>query len=109
MSEEQARRLVAERSGGVCEVCYAARASNFHHRIPEGQGGPWAAGNGLAVCGSGTLGCHGWIEHNRAAAYIRGWLVHTWDDPEQVPVLLRYYGWARLDNQGTITEGVRAA
>jgi len=41
--------------------------------------------NLIAVCGSGTTGCHGWIENHRGESYRRGWLVHTNVDPATVP------------------------
>lgn len=41
--------------------------------------------NLLIVCGSGTTGCHGWIEGNRADAKAAGLLVSQWDDPAAVP------------------------
>lgn len=66
----------------MCE----GRAVNIHHRQRRNIG-PEAAVNYLDLCGSGTTGCHGWIEHNRRVAYERGWLVHTWDDPAEVPWL----------------------
>lgn len=53
------------------------------------MGGTKRGVNSLAnlalVCGSGTTGCHGYIESHREEAYERGWLVHSWDDPAEVP------------------------
>jgi len=79
---------------GVCEICGAARASNFHHRRPGGMGGSrqphqQTAANLLHVCGSGTTGCHGDLESSRTIAYENGWLVHRRDDPTTAPVLRR--------------------
>ena len=33
-----------------------------------------------------TLEQHDWIHHNVAEAYELGWLVHSWQDPADVPV-----------------------
>lgn len=68
--------MIAIRSGGVCEMCTNATASQIHHRCPRQSGKyhpPWmsTASNGLALC----LRCHEWIEGNRTAAYASGWLV----------------------------------
>ena len=32
--------------------------------------------NLVLMCGTGTTGCHGWAESNRAQAHDEGWLVH---------------------------------
>jgi hypothetical protein len=77
-----ARPIVRERSGGACEVCIPGvclgRATNMHHRKPESHGGESVPVNLLHVCGSGTTGCHGYIEHHRAESYENGWLVRSW-------------------------------
>jgi hypothetical protein len=84
----RSRPIVEERSEGNCEVRIAGvclgRACNMHHRQREGVG-PSLPFNLLHLCGSGTTGCHGWIEHNRDEAKLRGWIVPTWEDPELVP------------------------
>lgn len=51
-----------------------------HHRKPRGNGGTSdpAVGdisNCLILCGTGTTGCHGWVESNRAKAREQGYLV----------------------------------
>jgi hypothetical protein len=45
--------------------------------------------NLMAICGSGTTGCHGWLESHREHAYEKGWLVHRWDESAEVPVELK--------------------
>lgn len=74
-----------DRSKGWCEVAMPGicegRAINTHHRLPLGQGGEESLDNYLHLCGSGTTGCHGWIEHHRAMSYSQGWLVHMGSDP----------------------------
>jgi hypothetical protein len=42
--------------------------------------------NLLLLCGSGTTGCHGWIESHRETAYALGLLVHRGGDPAATPV-----------------------
>jgi hypothetical protein len=41
------------------------------------------------LCGTGTTGCHGYVESHRKIAYQMGWLVYSWDDPRTVPWLPR--------------------
>lgn len=42
--------------------------------------------NLMAICGSGTTGCHGWLEHNRKVAYTKGWLVRANENPADIEV-----------------------
>jgi hypothetical protein len=91
------------RSDVRCEVCGEALAGergvgwSVHHRRPRGMGGSRRADthsivNLLALCGSGTTGCHGRIESDRATALVCGWLVRSSADPAQIPVWLRHRG-----------------
>jgi NTP pyrophosphatase (non-canonical NTP hydrolase) len=100
--------LLRERSIDRCEMC-GGRATNSHHRRPRGLGGSRdpktdAASNGVRICGSGTTGCHGWVEGNRETARELGWLVRQGQDPAEVPILLmRPAGvleWVLLDDEG---------
>ena len=67
---------------GICR----GEATHKHHRKLRKHGGTDEAANLLALCGTGTLGCHGYVHANPAISYERGWLVHSWDDPKEVPV-----------------------
>jgi hypothetical protein len=58
----------------------------MHHRKKRSQGGDWSPENIVAVCGHGTTGCHGWIEHNPEAAHATGWHVKPWENPAEIPV-----------------------
>lgn len=78
---------VIARDMGACARCgrHVAHlergiAWSIHHRRPRGAGGTsleWVAGaaNLVILCGSGTTGCHGWVESNRAEARVAGFLV----------------------------------
>lgn len=57
--------------------------------------------NLLLLCGSGTEGCHGWVESHRTEAYESGLLVHRVDDPAETPVTLRY-GTVFIDDEGGV-------
>lgn len=60
--------------------------------------------NVVLLCGTATTpgGCHLWVEQNRAQAREDGWLVPSWGDPEQVPVLAKGR-WLWLLDNGSIT------
>lgn len=107
--EVHARRVVAQRSAGRCEVCGRVPATNWHHRRNASQGGAWCPSNGLHVCGSGTTGCHGLITVNPAIARERGWSVSAHADPAGTPVWLAGHGWAYLDARGGVTPTNRSA
>ncbi|PRY35283.1 HNH endonuclease [Umezawaea tangerina] len=90
MNVTLARKLVRERSAGLCEVkspwC-EGRATNWSHRLAQGQGGLWAPSNGLDVCGMGNAtGCHGYLHQHPTRAEAEGWLVPPGQtDPIDVP------------------------
>lgn len=95
----QTRQAVIGRDSGQCLRC-GQMTGQVHHRWPRGRGGHNATSNLMLLCGSGTTGCHGWAEHNRAAAYALGYLVPTGFDPASVQVWAKYRGWMWLDNTG---------
>ncbi|MFC6938198.1 hypothetical protein ACFQHO_53270 [Actinomadura yumaensis] len=59
--------------------------------------------NLVLVCGSGTTGCHGRIEGNRAWAESLGYLVRRGvAGPGEVPVWVAGVGWRRLTADGGV-------
>lgn len=110
MNEQECRRIVAARSGGICEVNVPercrGRAESMHHRLKRSHGGNWVPSNVLHVCGSGTTGCHGHIEANPRWANTHGyWLMAGDGDPREVPVYLRWMSlmdWFLLDDTGCL-------
>lgn len=54
-----------------------------HHRRMRSQGGSDDSSNIMLV----TPQQHVWIHLNPAKAYEMGWLVKSWQDPAQVPIL----------------------
>lgn len=104
---QEVRQAVIARALFRCERCGDALSSamSIHHRRPRGMGGTKRietnyTSNLLALCGTGTSGCHGWIENNRQEAYENGWLVSQRDEPTQVAVKSFLYGWVYLDDEG---------
>lgn len=96
------RELTRQRADdGMCEVCGIRPATNMHHRKNRSQGGRDTAANLLAVCGTGTTGCHGYITEHPAEAYDKGWSVRRAFDPADVPVY-RVGEWVVLTESGTV-------
>lgn len=89
------------RSGGSCELCALARATNWHHRKNRSQGGQHTLSNALHLCGSGTTGCHGMVTENPSRAYDRGWSVRSGFDSCDVPVVFQG-SWALLSDDGAV-------
>jgi hypothetical protein len=44
--------------------------------------------NLMLLCGTGTTGCHGWVEDRRLEAQADGYLVPSWENPADVRVLV---------------------
>ncbi len=105
MTPTLARKLLAVRSGGRCEICGLRPAREAQHRKNRSQGGTWDLSNLLHVCGHGnTDGCHGAIHQNPEAAYANGWSVRRSRVPSEMPAWLtteygRIYVW--LHDDGT--------
>jgi len=84
------RRLALERDDYTCCRCGRPLQGSYYslqHRLPRVRGGKHTAENLVTLCGSGTTGCHGWIESHRAEATAQGWLIHTGMDPASIPIL----------------------
>jgi hypothetical protein len=103
----ETRRLLAERSAGVCEICGRARATEASHRRPKGMGGTSVKiRHAVAWLIHACHGCHqgrDGIESDRDRARMMGWLVGPLDDAAVIPVYLhtRYgVGWWLLDDSG---------
>jgi hypothetical protein len=110
LNEQQARRLVRERSAGICERCGHARAINFHHRKNRSQGGLWCPTNAADLCGSGTTGCHGEVtEHPHQAREEGGWVVWSHEDPAAIPIRHWQWGWVLPSQDGCFTFTERPA
>jgi hypothetical protein len=104
------KAIMRRRSGGLCEVCGRAVATDFHHRRPRGAGGTSVAwvnlpANGLHIC----RGCHDRIEgrfpaYSRRAAMAQGFLISlSGRGADTIPV--RYRGrLVTLDNEGNSPE-----
>lgn len=94
------RELLQKRSGGICEICMVAYATNWHHRKNRSQGGGNELSNAMHLCGSGTTGCHGRVTENPAEAYHYGWSVRSGHNPVDVPVWMGWQWVLLLDDGG---------
>ena len=109
---EATRKLIYARDERCCVRCGVNIAScpwsgSVQHRCPRGAGGSTVAwlqrpANGLLLCGSGTTGCHGWVESHPADAARYGWVLrHGVITAAQWPVLYAAAGDVRLlDDHG---------
>lgn len=103
------RMEVDGRDNSACVRCGAGRSMfglNVHHRTPRGMGGskdPLLSlpCNLITLCGSGTTGCHGWVESHRDAAARFGYLVPRGVDPATVPVMYADGYWWLLGVDGS--------
>jgi len=104
------RAQVLQRATYKCERCGIPLSKGFyyslHHRTPRGMGGSREErlnlpSNLVAICGSGTTGCHGFIESNREMAEREGWLVSRYEESAEIPIFIYGVGWRYLMDEGT--------
>jgi hypothetical protein len=93
-----ARSAILEASGHACVGCGRQDSLNAQHRRARGMGGSrnpelGQAPNGVMLCGSGTLGCHGWAEHHPTEAELLGWRLSSGSEAVGSPWWHRSYGW----------------
>lgn len=100
--ELRARRLIKDRSGGICEICGHRPATDAAHRLSRGVGGLWEAANLLHACRT----CHSTNHDNPLRAYELGQHLRNGSDPLTAPVYLHrpVPGWYTIDNDGQRTE-----
>lgn len=98
--ETRARAAVRRRSGGRCEGCPAAVATDYSHRQARSQGGAWCPSNALHLCRA----CHAWAHSGPEMARSVGWMVRRSEDPAVIPALLHGRGWVLLHPDGTSTQ-----
>lgn len=99
---ERARAAIYAVCDDRCAGCLATSPLTAQHRRARGRGGSSdralsSPANGVPLCGSGTTGCHGWAEAHPVDAALLGWRLEAGDDPLEVPIYLRPYGWRRYE------------
>ena len=103
-----------ERAKGHCEVCgcrLPEKGWNLHHRTNRGAGGTKrqvTCADGLAVCGSGTTGCHGYISGHFVWSEDRGYVVrrNSIATPLTEPVFVRGE-WVMFNADGSTSPAPR--
>lgn len=103
------------RAGFRCERCGTSIQStpmSIHHRRPRAMGGTHRLetnypSNLMALCGSGTSGCHGYLESHRTEAIDEGFIVPQYETPNNVAVKTYINGWVLLNDDGTLTTTLR--
>lgn len=55
----EVRPYVFARERDICRICRCRPAESMHELLPKSLGGRVSRRNSVAVCGSGTTGCHG--------------------------------------------------
>ena len=90
---------VDDREQQHCARCgrYVDGGSRHHRKLR--RHGDHSVANLVLLCGSGTTGCHGWVHSHVADSYSLGWLVHSWHESNEVPVLT-VQGWVTLSDEG---------
>ena len=100
---QKVRDDVKARSGGVCERCNQAKATEVHHRLGRRNGGSrdprinWLS-NLSHLCSP----CHRWATVNRTDPHMEGWVLFSGDCPRHVPALVgpRPGIWRTFDDEG---------
>lgn len=72
---------------------------SLQHRRARGMGGTRnpianAPENLIVLCGTGTTGCHGWVETHREESRQHGWAISQTEDPALIPVT--HHLWGRM-------------
>lgn len=112
-------QAIWDRDKGCCAWCgtpiTGERGVNWsvHHREPRGMGGTTSGyvgrpSNGVLLHGTGTDGCHGYIEQNRDEADDKGFLVSRIgiERPSNVRIEHAVHGLCLLNDDGTVRRGV---
>lgn len=112
-------QAIWDRDEGRCAWCgtpiWGERGVNWsvHHREPRGMGGtssPYVGrpSNGVLLHGSGTTGCHAYLEQNRDEAESKGFLISRIgvERPSNVPIEHAVHGRCVLNDDGTVRRGV---
>jgi hypothetical protein len=82
-----AKQACFTRDEGMCRRC-SCPAADCHHRKPKGMGGTSDTERAFGLAGliSVCRECHSWIHAHPEISYEEGWLVHSWQDPADVPL-----------------------
>ena len=97
--EDECRKIVKQRSQGMCEICERNYASDMAHRVAVSQRGKWEPANILHACRF----CPSYNHAHTKEAYEKGQHLKYGSDPLSEKVLLGNT-WYLLGNDGSKTE-----
>jgi hypothetical protein len=119
VNQRKCREIISKRSlipemdwtARRCERCGAPEGQSLrnrvtlHHRRKRSQLPRerwWEPSNCVILCGDGTWGCHGWVEHNPDAARDEGFHVRSFEEAREVPIRLWHHSdfLVYLDDEG---------
>lgn len=94
---DRARAAIYEIGQGRCLGCGRSDLTAQHRRA-RGMGGTSEVvighpANGVPLCGSGTVGCHGWVEHNANDGRLLGWVLEPGQPALGTPFWSRIWEW----------------
>jgi len=103
------KAFIRTREKNKCAMCGLRVGDNgqYHHRKPRRAGG--TSDERLGLPSNGVLLhmlCHMKVEQNRMWALKRGWLLHAYENPEEVPVRM-WHGEVLLVGAGYVPVPVR--
>lgn len=109
---DETRFAVLARAFYKCERCnrdFLGYPVSVHHRRPRMMGGSknemlHEMANLIVLCGTGTSGCHGWVESNRAKARELGYLIQKIESAEDIPFQDKTGLWWKIHNDGHKTQ-----
>ena len=96
--------IVIQRAAGYCEVCgkVPQESMALHHRKLKSRGGKDTPANLIWI----HHGCHNLntdsIHLNPKKAELNGWMVGSWQDPEEAPFVMADKSIVLLKDDGTI-------
>ena len=110
--DDETRFTILARGHYKCERCrqdFLGKPISIHHRRPRMMGGSknlelHKPANLIALCGSGTSGCHGWVESHRLEARTFGYLIQKIESAEEIPFKDFNGDWWLIDNNGQKTQ-----
>lgn len=109
--DDKTRFAVLARAFYKCERCdrdFLGFPVSVHHRRPRMMGGSkdqelHKSANLIVLCGTGTSGCHGWVESNRDKARESGYLITKIESAGEIPFQDINGKWWVIDNDAQKT------
>lgn len=98
-TDKKALKLIKDRAKGKCEVCGTQVGEEYdpHHRQLKSRGGKDKASNLLHICHK----CHMKIHDQPAWASDKGYMIASWEKPEEMGFLNWRGFWIDIYDDGT--------